>query len=47
MQKFELLGLHRNGEQIYSGGISTWMIEARDKAELDGVAGNIKHNWDC
>ena len=31
MQKFELLGLHSNGEQIYSGGISTWMIEARDK----------------
>src|SRR5262249_3385584 len=46
MQKFKLLGLHSNGEQMYSGGISTWMIEARDKAELDRVARNIKHNRD-
>src|SRR5262249_7493355 len=41
MQKFKLLGLHSDGEQMYSGGISTWMIEAWDKAELDRVAGNI------
>ena len=46
MQKFKLLGLHSDGEQIYSSGISTWMIEARDKAELDRVAGNNKHNGD-
>jgi hypothetical protein len=46
MQKFELLGLHGNGEQIYSRGIAAWMIEACDKAELDRVAGDIKHNGD-
>ena len=47
MQKFELLGLHSNRVQIYPGGISAWMIEAPDKAELDRVAGNNKHNGDC
>ena len=46
MQKFELLGFHSNGEQIYSRGIATWMIEARDKAKLDRVAGENKQDGD-
>src|SRR5262249_33448948 len=44
MQELQLLGLYCNGEQAHARGITSGMVEAGDKAQLDRVAGYNEDN---
>src|SRR5215467_7618425 len=46
-QKLDSLGLRFRDVQIYSGCVASWPIEARDKAKLDRVSADHKHDWNC